>query len=58
MLQWIENGASLAWLINPENKMVSIYRADNSVEIIQGFTNKLSGENVLPGFELDLQILQ
>jgi len=58
MLQWIENGASLAWLINPENKMASIYRADNSVEIIQGFTNKLSGENVLPGFELDLQILQ
>ncbi len=58
MLKWIENGASLAWLINPENKQVFIYRADNSIELIQGFTNKLSGEIILPGFELDLQILQ
>lgn len=58
MLKWVENGAQLAWLIDPANKQVFIYRADNSVEIIRGFNNKLSGENVLPGFELDLQILQ
>jgi Uma2 family endonuclease len=58
MLKWIENGASLGWLIDPGNKQVFIYRADNSISIIQGFNNKLSGENILPGFELDLQILQ
>ncbi len=58
MLQWIENGAALAWLIDPEKEQVFIYRADNSVEIMNGFTNKLSGENILPGFELDLQIIQ
>lgn len=58
MLKWIENGAQLAWLIDPESKKVFIYREDGSVAIVQGFTNKLSGENVLPGFELDLQILQ
>ena len=57
MLKWIENGTSLVWLINPDNKQVFIYRADNSIELIQGFTNKLSGETILPGFELDLQIL-
>lgn len=58
MLKWIENAVRLAWLINPESKQVFIYRADNSVEIIQLFIQKISGENVLPGFNLDLQILQ
>jgi len=58
MLKWIENGARLAWLIDPSNKQVFIYREDGSVEIINGFHNKLSGETILPGFELDLQILR
>ena len=57
MLKWIENGTRLAWLIDPANKQVFIYRADDSIEIIKGFNNKLSGENILPGFKLDLQIL-
>ncbi|MEO6733851.1 MAG: Uma2 family endonuclease [Ferruginibacter sp.] len=58
MLKWIENGARLAWLIDPENKKVFIYRENGSVAIVEGFNNKLSGEDVLPGFELDLQLLQ
>ena len=57
LLKWIENGALLTWLIIPETQLVFIYRADNSISIVQGFTNKLSGENVLPGFELDLGLL-
>ena len=58
MLKWIENGTRLAWLIDPADKQVFIYRADNTIELSQGFTNKLSGETILPGFKLDLQILQ
>ncbi|MEO7767141.1 MAG: Uma2 family endonuclease [Ferruginibacter sp.] len=58
MLKWIENGARLAWLIDPAGKQVFIYREDGSIAVTQGFANKLSGENVLPGFELDLQLLQ
>lgn len=58
MLKWIENGSQLTWLIDPANIQVFIYREDNSIKIIKGFNNKLSGENILPGFELDLQILQ
>ncbi len=58
MLKWIENGCELAWLINPEKKEVIIYRNNGSIEIVKGFQNKLSGETILPGFELDLQILQ
>jgi Uma2 family endonuclease len=57
MLKWMENGCELAWLINPEQQEAHIYRSNGSIEIIQGFDKKLSGENVLPGFELDLKLL-
>lgn len=57
MHKWIENGCSLAWLINPDNKTAFIFRKDGTVEKITGFNNVLSGENVLPGFELKLSLL-
>ena len=57
MRKWIENGCELAWLIIPEKEEVHIYRGNGSIEIIKGFHNELSGENILPGFEFDLQIL-
>ena len=57
MTKWIENGGRLAWLINPENKTVQIFRENGTEEMIQGFDQILSGENVLPGFELNLKIL-
>jgi Uma2 family endonuclease len=58
MLKWIKNGCQLAWLINPEKEEVIIYRSNGSVEIIKGFHNKLSGENILPDFELNPEIFQ
>jgi len=58
MLKWIENGCKLAWLIIPEKQEAHIYRSNGSIEIIQGFDKKLSGENVLTGFELDLSMLK
>lgn len=58
MLKWIENGCQLAWLIIPEKQEAHIYRADGSIEIIKGFDKKLSGENILAGFQLDLSILR
>ncbi|MEO8854884.1 MAG: Uma2 family endonuclease [Ginsengibacter sp.] len=57
MNKWIENGCQLAWLINPENKTVFIYRKDGTISKVAGFDSKLSGEEVLLGFELDLSIL-
>ncbi len=57
MHKWIENGCALAWLINPENKTVSIFRQNGSVDKVNGFNNVLSGEDVLPGFELNLSLL-
>ena len=57
MLEWIENGVKLGWLIDPKTKTSYIYRADGSIETVRGFDKKLSGEDVLKGFELDLSFL-
>lgn len=57
MHKWIENGCSLAWLINPNKKTVSIFRKNGTVDKIKGFNNILSGEDVLTGFKLDLSVL-
>ncbi|AFY70383.1 protein of unknown function DUF820 [Thalassoporum mexicanum PCC 7367] len=53
MHEYIENGARLGWLIDPQNKQVTIYRGDRPAEVIEN-PAKLSGENVLPEFELNL----
>jgi Uma2 family endonuclease len=52
--EWIENGARLGWLLDPQEHVAYVYRADGSVDTVAGdesFT--LLGEDVLPGFELD-----
>ncbi|WP_418904126.1 Uma2 family endonuclease [Moorena producens] len=51
--EYMENGARLGWLIDPQNKVVEIYRPNQDLEIIQS-PKTLSGEDVLPGFTLDL----
>ncbi|HAO13915.1 MAG TPA: hypothetical protein DCQ51_22840 [Planktothrix sp. UBA8407] len=53
MKEYQENGAKLGWLIDPKNQRVEIYRPDQEVEILENPTT-LSGENILPGFILDL----
>ena len=54
MLEYLENGAQLGWLINPQNQQVEIYRQGRDVEILDRPT-ELSGEDVLPGFRLNLR---
>ncbi len=53
MEEWIENGCTLAWLLDRETRQIHIYRREGSPEI-RKFEVMLSGEEVLPGFELDL----
>ena len=55
---WIGNGVRLAWLIDPKNRVSYIYRADGSEEIVTGFDKVLDGEDVLPGFGLELAELE
>jgi Uma2 family endonuclease len=53
MAEYRSNGVRLGWLINPQQKQVEIYRLGQDVEVLQSPT-MLSGEDVLPGFTLDL----
>ena len=57
MHEYIENGVQLAWLIQPETQIVFIYRADGTISKTTDFSQKLSGENVLPNFEFPLHLL-
>ncbi|NEN91083.1 MAG: Uma2 family endonuclease [Okeania sp. SIO3H1] len=56
MKEYLENGMRLGWLINPKNQQVEIYRAGKEVEILDS-PETLSGEDVLPGFILDMTII-
>lgn len=52
MDEWIENCVRLAWLIDTKTKRVHIYQPGREPEILDS-PKSVSGENVLPGFELD-----
>ena len=56
---WLANGVRLAWLIDPYEEKAYIYRPNREEEIVEGFAGKkLSGEDVLPGFELPLDAMR
>ncbi|AFZ21986.1 Uma2 family endonuclease [Allocoleopsis franciscana] len=57
MQEYQANGARLGWLIDPQTPLVEIYRPNQAVETINFSFDQpptLSGEDVLPGFVLDL----
>ena len=58
MLEYIENGVQLAWLINPSEEETHIFRADGTISKVNGFDNILSGEDVLKGFIFNLSLLR
>ncbi|BAY62648.1 hypothetical protein NIES22_27230 [Calothrix brevissima NIES-22] len=53
MQEYIDNRLRLGWLINPQDATVEIYRINQAVEVVQ-MPNIISGEGVLPGFELQV----
>ena len=53
MQEYQANGVQLAWLLNPQDQQVEIYRLGCPVEILFR-PRELSGENVLPNFVLNL----
>ncbi|MDQ3174283.1 MAG: Uma2 family endonuclease [Acidobacteriota bacterium] len=56
MQEYIENGALLAWLIDPLKRQVYIYRPDHDVEVLED-SETVSGEPLLRGFLLNLHEL-
>jgi Uma2 family endonuclease len=56
MQEYMENGVKLSWLINPKTRQVEIYRLGKPVEILTA-PLELSGEDILPGFILNMAIV-
>ena len=55
MAEWIENGAQLGWLINPETRTVEIFRPGKKSEKVNSGLLSILGEGPVKGFILDLQ---
>jgi Uma2 family endonuclease len=56
MFEYLENGASMAWLIDPVRRRVYIYRPNQNAEILED-PETVSGDPELPGFKLDVREL-
>ena len=50
---WLEGGARLVWVIDPERRVARVYRPDGS-ETHLAETGTIEGEEVLPGFSCSL----
>jgi len=50
---WLDAGARLVWVIDPERRLARVYRADGAEQQLDE-THQLLGEDVLPGFSCSL----
>ncbi len=53
MQEWIDNGAALAWLIEPDAKRVTVFRPGVEPQVLSG-ANSVPGEGPVEGFTLEL----
>jgi Uma2 family endonuclease len=56
MQEYVNAGVKLGWLIDRKTRRVEIYRQGQPKEVLESPTS-LSGEDILPGFVLDLRII-
>ncbi|MGK7878369.1 MAG: Uma2 family endonuclease [Xenococcaceae cyanobacterium] len=54
MEEYRDNGTCLGWLINRQSRQVEIFRQAQEVEVLDSPAT-LSGEDILPGFVLNLE---
>jgi len=54
--EWLEAGVRLAWVIDPDRRVASVYRADGSVMTVSSDAD-VDGEAVVPGFSFRLSEL-
>jgi Uma2 family endonuclease len=53
MREYIEQGASLGWLIDADNRFVEVYRSNGQEQRLENI-DSIEGEGLLAGFKLDL----
>jgi Uma2 family endonuclease len=56
MQEYMDNGCRLGWLINRQNRQVEIYRQGQEKQTLEN-PPTLSGEDILPGFVLNLKLI-
>jgi Uma2 family endonuclease len=56
MVEYVDNGTQLGWLINCKQQQIEIYRPSQAVETLTA-PSTVSGDGVLPGFVLDLSLI-
>lgn len=49
VLHFLDHGVRLVWVIDPEDRIATVYRSRQEVRILRE-TEELSGEDVVPGF--------
>ncbi len=54
MQSWVANGAEIAWLIDPERRVVEIYRPGQAPDVLFE-PSSVQGEGPMRGFELVMQ---
>jgi Uma2 family endonuclease len=54
MQEYLENGAKLGWLLDPQQRKVHVYKPGEPVRVLND-PDSVSAEPVLPGFVLDLK---
>jgi Uma2 family endonuclease len=54
--EWLDAGVRLVWVIDPERRVATVYRADGGVATV-ACDSTVSGEPVLPGFSFRLSEL-
>ena len=54
MEEYLENGASLGWLIDPKKRRVYVFKPGEEMVVLENPT-VVSGDPLLPGFELQME---
>jgi Uma2 family endonuclease len=55
MQEYMDSNVQLGWMFNPQDQQVEIYRHGQEKEV-RSLPTKLSGEEILPGFELQVDL--
>ena len=58
MEDYLANGVQLGFLLDPTAEAATVYRPGQAPEELAGFGRELSGEAVLPGFQLNLRFIR
>jgi len=53
---WLEAGCRIVWVVDPEAQSVTVYAPDKAMRILHR-SDALTGEEVLPGFQVELSKL-